>query len=224
MIPPPSEAVTAFLHACSPADCTDFMEKMNLFAALLYEANKSFNLTAIQPEVFWSKHVADSLSPAFAMPDYFRNPKRICDLGCGAGFPSLVLAAAFPHCTFTPVDSTRKKIDFVSAAAEKLGLRNLKAVHARGNELERKAPFRHAYDSVTARAVAPAEILIREGAGFLNGMGRLLVYRTPQQYAEERMFLEKNRKIRFETTDVFSLPDNAGTRLFLLIGVTPSKA
>ena len=224
MIPPPSEAVTAFLHACSPADCTDFMEKMNLFAALLYEANKSFNLTAIQPEVFWSKHVADSLSPAFAMPDYFRNPKRICDLGCGAGFPSLVLAAAFPHCTFTPVDSTRKKIDFVSAAAEKLGLRNLKAVHARGNELERKAPFRHAYDSVTARAVAPAESLIREGAGFLNGMGRLLVYRTPQQYAEERMFLEKNRKIRFETTDVFSLPDNAGTRLFLLIGVTPSKA
>ena len=182
MIPPPSDAVTAFLHACSPADCPDFMGKMELLAALLYEANKSFNLTAIKPDGFWSRHVSDSLSPAFAMPDYFRKPKRICDLGCGAGFPSLVLAAAFPHCTFTPMDSTRKKVDFVNMAAEKLGLRNLKAVHARGNELGRKTPFR------------------------------------------QRMFLEKNRKIRFETTDVFSLPDDAGTRLFLLIGVTNSKA
>ncbi len=224
MIPPPSDAVTAFLHACSPADCPDFMGKMELLAALLYEANKSFNLTAIKPDGFWSRHVSDSLSPAFAMPDYFRKPKRICDLGCGAGFPSLVLAAAFPHCTFTPVDSTRKKVDFVNMAAEKLGLRNLKAVHARGNELGRKTPFRRAYDAVTVRAVASAEILIREGTGFLNGTGRLLVYRTPQQYAEERMFLEKNRKICFETTDIFSLPDDAGTRLFLLIGVTNSKA
>ena len=169
-------------------------------------------------------YVADSLSPAFAMPEIFRSPKHFCDLGCGAGFPSLVLASAFPHCVFTAVDSTRKKIDFVHAAAEKLNLKNLTAVHARGNELARKAPFRCASDFVTARAVASAETLIREGAGFLNDTGRILVYRTPRQYAEECPFLEKNRKIRFASTEAFSLPDDAGTRLFLLIGVTPSKS
>lgn len=224
MIPAPSGAVTAFLRACRPADEAEFLAKMELLGAFLYETNASFNLTAIRPEGFWSKHVADSLSPAFAMPEIFRSPKHFCDLGCGAGFPSLVLASAFPHCVFTAVDSTRKKIDFVHAAAEKLSLKNLTAVHARGNELARKAPFRCASDFVTARAVASAETLIREGAGFLNDTGRLLVYRTPRQYAEERPFLEKNRKIRFATTEAFTLPDDAGTRLFLLIGVTPSKS
>ena len=224
MIPPPSEAVTAFLHACSPADCTDFMEKMNLFAALLYEANKSFNLTAIQPEVFWSKHVADSLSPAFAMPDYFRNPKRICDLGCGAGFPSLVLAAAFPHCTFTPVDSTRKKIDFVSAAAEKLGLRNLKAVHARGNELERKAPFRHAYDSVTARAVARLAVLAEYGLPFVRIGGALVAYKAADCGEEIK---EAGRAIKLlggeiERTDEIKLTDDITRTIIVVRKTSPS--
>ena len=219
MIPAPSGAVTAFLRACRPADNTEFLEKMKLLGAFLYETNASFNLTAIRPEGFWSKHVADSLSPAFAMPELFHDSKHFCDLGCGAGFPSLVLASAFPHCVFTAVDSTRKKIDFVHAAAEKLHLKNLTAVHARGNELARKAPFHRASDFVTARAVASAETLIREGAGFLNDNGRLLVYRTPQQYAEERAFLEKNRKIRFTSTEAFSLPDDAGTRLFLMVAI-----
>ena len=224
MIPFPSDAVTAFLHACRPADSAGFIRKMEQLGTFLYETNASFNLTAIKPDGFWSKHVADSLSPAFVMPEIFQNAKHFCDLGCGAGFPSLVLAAAFPHCSFLSVDSTRKKIDFVNVAAEKLSLRNLKAVHARGNELGRKAPFHRACDFVTARAVASADTLIREGAGFLNDTGRLLVYRTPLQYAEERAFLEKTRKIRFSITEEFTLPDDAGTRLFLLIGVTPSKA
>lgn len=217
MIPLPPEGVTAFLRACNPVDYSGFMEKMTLLGELLYETNESFNLTAIKPDGFWCRHVADSLSPAFAMPDFFKTPKHICDLGCGAGFPSLVLAAAFPHCSFTPVDSTRKKVDYVNSAAEKLGLKNLKAIHARGNELGRKVPYRHAYDCVTARAVASSEILIRESAGLLNRNGCLIVYRTPLQYEEELAFLEKNKKTVFETTDTFALPEDAGIRLFLLI-------
>ena len=155
----------------------------------------------------------------FAFSHFFRTPKHICDLGCGAGFPSLVLAAAFPHCSFTSVDSTRKKVDYVNAAAERLELKNLKAVHARGNELGRKVPYQHAYECVTARAVASSEILIRESSGLLNRRGCLMVYRTPAQYETELAFLEKNRKTSFETTDTFTLPEDAGTRLFLLIRV-----
>ena len=111
MIPLPPETVTAFLRACNPADYDVFMKKMALLGEVLYETNESFNLTAIKPDGFWCRHVADSLSPAFAMPDFFKTPKHICDLGCGAGFPSLVLAAAFPHCSFTPwIPPARKSI------------------------------------------------------------------------------------------------------------------
>ena len=82
MIPLPPEGVTAFLRACNPVDYSGFMEKMTLLGELLYETNESFNLTAIKPDGFWCRHVADSLSPAFAMPDFFKTPKHICDLGC----------------------------------------------------------------------------------------------------------------------------------------------
>ncbi len=214
----PSDSVLTFLRSCNPADFDLFLEKMNLLGDYLYDTNESFNLTAIKPEGFWSKHVADSLSLAFAMPEFFQERnRRICDLGCGAGFPSLVLAAAFPHSSFTPVDSTRKKVDYVNSAAEKLGLKNLNAIHARGNELGHKVPHQHAYDAVTARAVASAEILMRESFGLLNRSGILIVYRTPPQFEEELPGLQKDKKIRFRTTETFPLPEDAGSRLFLSI-------
>ena len=222
MLPHISENCESFIRACGAADHAVFLEKMALLGEYLYKTNESLNLTAIRSEDFWSKHVADSLSPAFVLPDFFREAKNICDLGCGAGFPSLVLAAAFPHCSFMAVDSTRKKIDYVSAAARKIGLLNLTAVHARGNELGRREPYRNAFDCVAARAVASAETLLKESAGLLKSDGVLMIYRTPVQYAEERPFLTKNKKFFHSTTGTFSLPDNAGSRLFVLIGKTRS--
>ena len=141
----------------------------------------------------------------------------LLDLGCGAGFPSLVLAAAFPEVFLTSVDSTLKKINFVQSAAEKLALGNLKAVHGRGNELARKPPFKGRYDAVFARAVASADILIREGLSFLKPGGSLIVYRTREQYGSELDFLKKWKKGSFRSTELFDLPDQTGTRMFLQI-------
>ena len=92
------ERFGAFLQACST------------FQEILYETNKTMNLTRIPPEEFWSKHIADSVSIA----PYLNGKFNLCDVGCGAGFPSLPLAAAFPELQVTAVDSTRKKIDFVN--------------------------------------------------------------------------------------------------------------
>ncbi|MBR2363703.1 MAG: class I SAM-dependent methyltransferase, partial [Lentisphaeria bacterium] len=134
-----------------------------------------------------------------------------------AGFPSLVLASAFPSLRITSVDSTNKKISFVNAAAEKLSLKNLQGVHARGNELARKAPYRENYDIVTARAVASADILVKEGFSFLKKSGVLAIYRTGTQLQEETAFLNKNKKFSWQATELFSLPEDAGMRQFLLM-------
>lgn len=196
-----------------------FLEKMRLLQGFLYETNEKFNLTALPPEAFWSKHVADSLSLIRAFPDLGEKPFALLDLGCGAGFPSLVLAAAFPLLKVTAVDSTGKKISFVRSAAEKLSLENLSAIHGRGNELARKAPFKGAYDLVTARAVSSAENLVKESFSFLKVPGGVLaVYRTSSQLAQEKAFLDGNKHLVWRSTEPFSLPENAGTRLFLLMG------
>ena len=214
---PPSPAVRTFLEQCLPDGAAAFTDKMVLLGEFLYETNEQVNLTAIPPEKFWNLHVADSLSPVRYFPDLFRRGTVLLDLGCGAGFPSLVLAAAFPEVSLTSVDSTLKKINFVQSAAEKLALGNLKAVHGRGNELARKPPFKGRYDAVFARAVASADILIREGLAFLKTGSSLIVYRTREQYESELGFLKKWKKGSFRSTELFELPDRTGTRMFLQI-------
>ena len=213
----PSPAVDAFLRKCLPDGTDVFAGKMALLGSFLYETNQQVNLTAIPPEKFWSLHVSDSLSPVLFFQDLFRDSSSLLDLGCGAGFPSLVLASAFPEISFTAVDSTLKKINFVQSAAEKLALTNLKAVHARGNELGRKPPFKGRYDAVFARAVASADVLIREAMGFLKPGGSLIVYRTREQYESELDFLKKWKKGSFRGTELFELPDGTGSRMFLQI-------
>ena len=216
-LPAPSTEIQDFFRKCLNAEPDFLIEKMKMLGEFLYEMNRQVNLTAIKETGFWSLHAADSLSPVRDFPELFHTPHKIADLGCGAGFPSLVLASAFPEITFTSIDSTRKKIDFVNAAAAKLGLQNLQGVHGRGNELARKTPFKGGYDAVFARAVASADILIREAMGFLKPGGSLIIYRTPDQYQSELDFLKKWKKGTFRGTPPFELPDQSGTRMFLQI-------
>lgn len=213
----PSAEESAFFRRCLNGSPDSFIDRMRILGGFLYETNRQVNLTAIGEEKFWSLHAADSLSPVLFFPELFTGNRSILDLGCGAGFPSLVLAAAFPQTAVTALDSTRKKIDFVNAAAEKLSLDNLKGIHGRGNELARKAPFKAAYDAVFARAVASADILIREGLGFLKPGGSLIVFRTPEQYNSELSFLKNWKKGSFKGTEIFELPEQAGSRMFLQI-------
>lgn len=194
------ERFGAFLQACST------------FQEILYETNKTMNLTRIPPEEFWSKHIADSVSIA----PYLNGKFNLCDVGCGAGFPSLPLAAAFPELQVTAVDSTRKKIDFVNRAAEAMELENLEALHARANELSAAEDYHHHFDIVTARAVADSMKLVREVSGLLRKDAFLHVYRTPDQRDREKPELQK-LALRFRCTDTFELPDNAGTRLFMIL-------
>ena len=194
------ERFGAFLQACST------------FQEILYETNKTMNLTRIPPEEFWSKHIADSVSIA----PYLNGKFNLCDVGCGAGFPSLPLAAAFPELQVTAVDSTRKKIDFVNRAAEAMELENLEALHAHANELSAAEDYHHHFDIVTARAVADSMKLVREVSGLLRKDAFLHVYRTPDQRDREKPELQK-LALRFRCTDTFELPDNAGTRLFMIL-------
>lgn len=49
-----------FIRSCGPADEADFLKKCHAYGDLLYETNRTMNLTRIPPEEFWTKHVCDS--------------------------------------------------------------------------------------------------------------------------------------------------------------------
>jgi len=95
---------------------------------------------------------------------------RVADVGTGAGFPGLPLAVCNPARHFTLIDSTAKKIRFVSHAAQALGLTNVTAVHARAESLRPEAPF----DTVVARALAPLPLMLAQVAPLCGPKSRVL--------------------------------------------------
>ncbi len=215
MIPAPLDTELAFLSACvGAARLNEFVRICTVYGEFLYETNETLNLTAIPPEEFWSKHICDSVLALREVPDCFHG--RIADVGCGAGFPSLPLAAARPDLTFTAIDSRGKKIAFLTEAAQKCGLNNLFPIHARANELAAQSQFRSAFSLITARAVAAAPVLIKECRNLLAPHGKLCIFRTEAQADGEMPDLMKTRAT-FTRTPSAELPGQAGTRLFLVI-------
>lgn len=205
----------SFAAGCKVRQPEKFAEKCALLHRLLAEYNTRINLTRLTSEEdFYFKHVADSLSIARFFPEIAEKKLAIADIGCGAGFPSLVLALAFPQLHITAIDSIGKKITFVQLAAENLGLDNLTAIHGRSVELNCRQEYQHRFDIVTARAVAPTPKIYKEANRFIRKNGRYIFYKTPSQAAEEAPLLKEMKNIFWENTPVFTLPGDAGERVF----------
>lgn len=130
---------------------------LTAFAARLIGENEKYNLTAlVSPGEIILKHFADCA----ALIPHLPREGRVLDVGCGAGFPSVVVSILRPDLSVAALDATEKKVRFVFGAAEELGLVNLTTVTGRAEALSAPgSPLREAFDAVTARAVAPLPIL-----------------------------------------------------------------
>lgn len=117
---------------------------------------KVLNLTAItDPEGIAVKHFADSLT-ALRMID-LQPGTKVIDVGTGGGFPGIPLLIARPEIKLTMLDSTGKKLAFVSQSVEELGL-SANIVHARAEEAG-QGELRESFDFAVSRAVAAMNVL-----------------------------------------------------------------
>ena len=94
---------------------------------------------------------------------FYRNYSKvsnICDVGSGAGFPSIPLKILYPHLEVTIVDSLNKRIKFLNLLQEELGWTNCNFIHARAEEVGQDKNFRESFEIVTARAVARLNVLV----------------------------------------------------------------
>ncbi len=125
---------------------------------LLVEWNEKMNLTAITDlEGVYLKHFYDSISTSFYFD--FTRVVTVCDVGAGAGFPSIPIKICFPHLHITIVDSLNKRITFLNHLANELNLDHMSFIHARAEEFGQNPSYREKYDVVTARAVARLSVL-----------------------------------------------------------------
>ncbi|MDE6276164.1 MAG: 16S rRNA (guanine(527)-N(7))-methyltransferase RsmG [Clostridia bacterium] len=163
-----------------------YLTKFSLYYDKLIEWNNKFNLTAITGlEDAQIKHFIDSILPN----DLLDKSENICDVGCGAGFPSIPLAILNPDKKFTLVDSVNKKISFINYIIELLELPNVTAIHSRVEDFV-KDNFQ-SFDACVARAVASMPTLAEYTLPLIKKGGILLAYKGIN-YKEE---LEQCSKI-----------------------------
>lgn len=126
---------------------------------LLVEWNEKINLTAItERDEVYLKHFYDSITLGLHT-DVLEGEMTLCDVGAGAGFPSIPLKIAFPNIKVTIVDSLNKRINFLELLFKELGLEGVRCYHDRAETFGQNPDHRAAYDIVTARAVARMSVL-----------------------------------------------------------------
>ena len=118
------------------------------------------------------RHVADSLS-ALAL-DEVRDARRIADIGSGAGWPGLALAAALPEAQVSLVESAIRHCRYLERAVEEAELANVAVVNARA---EAWPEGLGAHDLVTARALAALPVLCEYAAPLLAEGGALVAWK-----------------------------------------------
>lgn len=189
-----------------PADeC--LLSKLEIYASLLREWNEKINLTAIKDdEGIAVKHFLDCL----LVMKYasFKAGDKIIDVGTGAGFPGLVIAAACPDVEVTLLDSTGKKLKAVGEIAEAMGVENVKIVHTRAEEAGQKSEFRERYDYATARAVAELRVLLEYALPFVKKGGHFLSLKGAAAVSEIDGAANSLRVLggKIQGIDEFSLP------------------
>jgi 16S rRNA (guanine527-N7)-methyltransferase len=162
-----------------PSSTTDAVRR--LLAALAAEADP--HTTVWEPVEALDVHVADSLA-GLAVPELL-SATRIADLGAGAGFPGLVLAAALPHAKVDLVESAHRKCAVIERLADAAGLADrARALPVRAEDWAR-AEGATAYDAVTARALAPLPVICEYAAPLLRVGGFLVAWKGMRQPGEE---------------------------------------
>jgi len=135
------------------------IQQYETYYELLVEWNQKMNLTAItEKEEVYLKHFFDSITAAFYFP-FHEQTLHLCDVGAGAGFPSIPIKIAFPNIHVTIVDSLNKRITFLENLAQQLQLKGVRFIHDRAETFGHLKDHREAYDIVTARAVARMSVL-----------------------------------------------------------------
>ena len=123
--------------------------KFERYAQMLREWSTRMNLVAPSTlSDIETRHIADSAQLADILPQ----DVEVIDLGSGAGFPGIVLAIL--GWRVTCIESIGKKVAFLSAVKEELGLDNLTIYHGRVEEFVRHLPAKSDKIVFTARAFA----------------------------------------------------------------------
>lgn len=195
----------------------------------LIEFNKKVNLTRItdKNEVYL-KHFFDSITSLLEFSDLFKGEKSLCDVGAGAGFPSLPIKILCPDLSITIVDSLGKRLKFLDELVSDLSLDKVTLVHSRAEDAGQNKNLREKFDLVTGRAVARMSVLSEYCLPLAKVDGYLVALKGPKaqdELAEAKNAIEVLGGSVKEVKEL-TLPDTDDERTLIVVKkvkATPKK-
>ncbi len=176
------------------------LELLALLGPLYSEWNQKINLISRKDlPHFYERHVLHSLALLKVL--HFAPGTRVMDFGTGGGFPGIPLAIACPGAEFVLLDSIGKKIKVVKAVVDSLGLTNVTALQARGEDVNEK------FDFVVSRAVKSLPVFLpwvrnKIKKGGFNQLANGVLYLKGGDFEEELASVKENYRI-FELSAYF---------------------
>ena len=180
--------------------------------------------SVIDPERAWRIHVADSISGLGFEP--LAEAATIADVGAGAGFPGLVLAAMLPAARVDLIEANGRKCEFIERAARAGGIANAHAVNDRAEDWARGAG-RESYDAVTARAVGRLSTLAELASPLLVAGGVLVAWKGRRDPDEEAELERGAPRLAMELVEMRPVDPYAGSKnrhLYMLRKSGPTPA
>ena len=168
---PPAITISAAAAGLGLAISPEQQSRFDRYLALVEEWGVRVPLTGADSAEAAGILVAGALCVLPFVPD----SGRLCDLGSGAGVPGIPIAVMRPGLRVVVADAARKKAAFLEIAARALALDNVEVVQARAEDLGRDSAHRGSYDAVTARALAPARVLVEYALPLLRVGGEAVL-------------------------------------------------
>jgi len=161
------------------------------------------------PDRAWRVHVADSLAGlGFAE---LAQARTIADVGAGAGFPGLVLAAALPEARVDLIESLSGRCDFMRRAIDAAAIDNARVICERSEQWA-AGEGRDAYEAVTARAVGRLSTLAELASPLLCDGGVLVAWKGRLDPDEEAELGRAAAELAMEPLEVRHVDSYAGSR------------
>ncbi len=210
-----------FIEALKDKGISLTKEQLNQFERyyeVLVEWNEKMNLTNItEKKEVYLKHFYDSISLSFY--EDLSKVNRLCDVGAGAGFPSIPLKICYPHLNVTIVDSLKKRITFLEYLKGELNLKELQFVHTRAEDIGRDKAYRESFDLVTARAVARTNVLSEYCLPLVKVNGKFIAMKGAQVEEELREAKNAINTLGAKVKDniSFTLPIEKSDRSIIII-------
>jgi len=207
-----------------PRPDLDLIQRLEPMLTMLAADPASLS-SVTDPELGTEVHLLDSLSGTVL--EELEDPESVVDIGSGAGFPGIPLAAARPRSRFDLIDSVGRKVEFIQRVIERLGLSNVRAIKVRSEEWA-VAEGRDSYAVATARAVAPLAVLAELASPLLAEGGSLIAWKGARETEDEKALEGVGEKLGMGLDRVVSVrpfPESRERHLYVVrkTGPTPER-